>query len=205
MDRKPNLTRLLFLLITPAIVLYPYFSSTGLAKTVTLGWDANSEPDLEGYAIYRNPDSSGPPYKYDDTLPEDDLSDPLHPMVTLTGLNEKTKYYVAVTAYDAEGNESYFSNEICFEVVDSTISNCTTSSTASGSSSGSSGGGSGGGGGGGGGGWCFISSVADESNGLPVMFFVLVVVGLVLSYKARRLKGGKPGGWNDTKKLQNPV
>ena len=185
MDRKSNHIRFLLFLIAPAIVLFPYFSSTGLAKTVTLGWDANSEPDIEGYVIYRNPNSSGPPYKHDDTLPEDDLADPLHPMVKLTGLNEKTKYYVAVTAYDTEGNESDFSNEVCFEVVDSTLNNCTTS-TVSDSSSGS------GGGGGGGGGWCFINSIAEKSNGLPVMFCTLVVAGLVLSYKARGLKGGKP-------------
>ena len=195
MDRKSNLIRFLFILIASAIVLFPYFSSTGFAKTVTLGWNANSEPDIEGYVIYRNPGSSGPPYKFDDTLPEDDLADPLHPMVTLTGLNEKTKYYVAVTAYDTEGNESSFSNEICFEVEDSTINNCT-ASTGPGSSSGSSGGGGGGGAG------CFIDSAAEKSNDLPVMFCALVVVALVLGYKSRGLKAGKLGGWNAAKSFK---
>jgi hypothetical protein len=188
MDRKSNLARYSFILIAAAIVLFPFFASTGFGKTVTLGWDANPEPDLEGYVVYHNPGSPGPPYKFSSELPEDDLPNPLSPVVTLTGLKKNTEYFVAMTAYDTEGNESDFSNEVCFEVVDSTLNNCTTS-TVSDSSSGSSGGS---GGGGGGGGLCFINSVAEESNGLTVMFCALAVAGLVLSHRARGLKGGKP-------------
>ena len=186
MDRKSNRSRFLFFLIAPAIVLFPYFASTGLAKNVTLGWNANSEPDIEGYVIYRNPGSSGPPYKYDDTLPEDDLANPLRPMVTLTGLNDKTKYYVAVTAYDTDGNESYYSNEICFEIEDSIIKNCTASSGSVSKSDSSGGGGSGGGGG-----VCFINSIAEKSNSLCVLLIALVVVVLVLISKARKTEGFK--------------
>jgi len=148
--------------------------------SVTLGWDANREPDLEGYVVYRNVGSPGPPYKYDDTLPEDDLVNPLKPTVTLTGLNEKQEYYIAVTAYDTEGYESDFSDEVCVKIVNSAIANCSAGLSASSVSGKSSGGGGGGGGG------CFIESVAEKSNDLPVMFCAFVVVGLVLSYKARK-------------------
>ena len=58
------------------------------AAQATLGWDANPEPDLEGYVVYRNVGSPGPPYGSTSDLPEDDLTHPLQPRVTLTGLNE---------------------------------------------------------------------------------------------------------------------
>jgi hypothetical protein len=87
------------------------------AAKVTLGWDSNSEPDLEGYVIYRKTGSPGPPYDHVDTLPEDDLDDPLHPKVTLTGLKKDQQYYIALTAYNTEGVESDFSDDICVEVV----------------------------------------------------------------------------------------
>ena len=131
MDRKFNFALLLFCLIVPAIFLLPIFAPICFAKVVTLAWDANPEPDLEGYIIYRNADSPGPPYEYSSTLPEDDLLDPLAPEVKLTGLQEDTEYFVSVTAYDNEGNESYFSDEICLEIVDSVIENCSMVSSAS--------------------------------------------------------------------------
>ena len=145
MDRKSNITSfLLCLAIFLAVLFSPLYPSLCLAKKVTLGWDANTEPDLEGYVVYRNVGSPGPPYKYSDTLPEDDLANPLNPMVTMTGLNEHTEYYVAVTAYDTDENESNYSGEVCVEIIDSAIEVC--SSSSSGSSSSSSGGG------------CFIST-----------------------------------------------
>jgi len=145
MDRKSNITSfLLCLAIFLAVLFSPLYPSLCLAKKVTLGWDANTEPDLEGYVVYRNVGSPGPPYKYSNDLPEKDLANPLYPMVTMTGLNEHTEYYVAVTAYDTEENESNYSGEVCVEIIDSAIEVC--SSSSSGSSSSSSGGG------------CFIST-----------------------------------------------
>jgi hypothetical protein len=127
MDRKSNLALFLVCLIFPTILLFPTFSSVCLAKKVTLGWDANPEPDLEGYVIYRNVGSPGPPYKFSSTLPEDDLVDPLHPKVTLTGLSEGKEYYIALTAYNTDGVESRFSNDVCVEIVDSIVETCTSS------------------------------------------------------------------------------
>jgi hypothetical protein len=172
MDRKSNFALFLFCLIVPAILLFPVFSSICLAKVVTLGWDANPEPDLEGYIIYRNVGSPGPPYKFSSTLPEDDLSNPLAPEVKLTGLQENTEYFIAVTAYDTEGNESYFSDEICVEIVDSVIENCTpsvssgaisTSSTASNSSGANSD-------------TCFIDSTAGDLNNAALFGVIFALV-----------------------------
>ena len=177
MDRKSNLALFLFCLIVPAILLFPAFSSVCVAKKVTLGWDANPEPDLEGYVIYRNVGSPGPPYKFSSTLPEDDLVDPLHPRVILTGLNKNTKYYIALTAYNTEGAESSFSDDVCVEIVDSIIENCTSSLSTSGSSTG---GGSGGGAG------CFIKSAGGDVGNtvlLGAMFAVgILVIGAIKVY-----------------------
>jgi hypothetical protein len=90
MDRKSYFIPLLLcLLVILTLLSLSICPSPCLAKKVTLGWDPNPEPDIEGYVVYRNVGSPGPPYKYADTLPEDDLADPLNPMVTMTGLNEK--------------------------------------------------------------------------------------------------------------------
>ena len=109
------------------------------AVNVTFGWDPNDEPDLEGYKVYRNIESPGPPYKYHTKLPEKNLADPLNPMATLTGLKEDTKYYVALTAYNTEGNESRYSDDVCVQIIDSAIELCGSSSSVK-SSSGSGGG-----------------------------------------------------------------
>ena len=77
------------------------------AEQVTLGWDSNPEPELEGYIVYRNTGSPGPPYGYSNDLPEDELADPLHPKITLTGLSDNEEYYIALTAYNTEGKAAF--------------------------------------------------------------------------------------------------
>jgi hypothetical protein len=154
--------------------------SVANAKTVTLGWDSNDEPDLEGYVIYRNANAPGPPYKYSDTLPEDDLDDPLHPQAKLTGLQEGKEYYIALTAYNTEGVESSFSNDICVQVVDNGVELCesSTSSPVTTSSSGGSGGGGG----------CFIAAASNsgsEKNLLPYMLFFIPAIGII-TYSCRK-------------------
>jgi hypothetical protein len=172
MDRKSSFTLFLVCLVAAAILLYPFFASTCLAKNVSLGWDANPEPDLEGYTIYRNVGSPGPPYQFSSTLPEDDLSNPLAPVVTLTGLRENIEYFIAVTAYDTEGNESHFSDQICVEIVDSVIENCSASLIGYNSSSKS--------GGGSGVFACFINSTAGDLNHAALLGEILVFGFLVL-------------------------
>ncbi|MEJ2102327.1 MAG: fibronectin type III domain-containing protein [Desulfobacterales bacterium] len=181
MDRRSNFIFFWCCLVFAAFILLEVFPSPCLAKKVTLGWDANPEPDLEGYVIYRNIGSPGPPFKYADELQENELNNPLNPQVALTGLNEHSRYYIAVTAYDTEGNESYFSDQLCVEIVDSSIESCGIIPSNYGSSSESSGDGRSGGGGGGG---CFISSSAGGSGHARVMaviVIIMLVVGRLLS------------------------
>jgi hypothetical protein len=151
---------LLLLLALPAVVY---------AKQITLAWDANSEPYLEGYKVYYKTGSSGNRVlsNYDGAgltfvgepysgQPADsgfairlqDLPDPTVDPVTCTldGLSDTDEYYFVVTAYaDAGRLESDASNEA------STAARATAS----------------GGGGGGGGGGCLITT-AEDGGGIRV-------------------------------------
>ena len=123
-----------FLLVTPAG-----------AYDLMLQWDPNSEPDVAGYVLYVDDGTSVSTYEYFDTYPLADI-DPDNPSSIITGLQTDQDYYFVLTAYDAEGNESDFSEEIC---VNNGLECASRITSGTGSTSGS---------GGGGGGGCFISS-----------------------------------------------
>jgi hypothetical protein len=103
-----------------AIALPSCFVTQGYAKDVTLGWDANTEPDLAGYKVYYKTGSSGEPYNGTGadqgpsprTLSVGSLGDPNNPAYTLTGLDDNETYYFVVTASNDEGFESDYSNEV---------------------------------------------------------------------------------------------
>ena len=112
----------------------------------TLAWDANDEPDLEGYKLYSRVGNPCPPYNYIATYPEDELANPLIPMVKVTNLEDNKIYYFVVTAYDKEGHESDYSNIIYLNNGQWGSANCSSLGDSSNS------------GGGDGGGGCFITS-----------------------------------------------
>ena len=104
------------------IVCLVYLLSTALfspaegsAYERTFAWDANEEPTLEGYNIYSRIGNPCPPYNHIDTYPENELANPLWPMVKISDLEMDTKYYFVVTAYDIYWNESGYSNIIYLE------------------------------------------------------------------------------------------
>jgi hypothetical protein len=88
------------------------FASVTAAYQITLAWDANTEPDLEGYILYGREWSPCPPYDYIDTYPVTELADPLNPRCKVTDFEKDVIYYFVVTAYDTAGNESDYSNII---------------------------------------------------------------------------------------------
>jgi hypothetical protein len=108
------------------ILLFPllfFFAVTqSYALDVTLGWDANAEPDLAGYKVYYKTGSSGPPYNGTGasqgnspvTVPIGDLADADNPEYTLSGLSDSEVSFFVVTAYDTEVPplESGYSNEV---------------------------------------------------------------------------------------------
>ncbi|MFQ6604417.1 MAG: fibronectin type III domain-containing protein [Fidelibacterota bacterium] len=89
----------------------PYPSKpTGLSAIagdgqVTLEWTANSEPDIATYGIYYGI-ASAPGVKQAET------SDGSATSYSVTGLSNNITYYFRITAIDADGYESDFSNEV---------------------------------------------------------------------------------------------
>jgi hypothetical protein len=77
------------------------------AASIDLEWDPNIEPELAGYKIHWGP-SSG---VYTSSK---DVGN--NTSATITGLDEGKTYYFAATAYDGDGNESGFSNQIAFTI-----------------------------------------------------------------------------------------
>lgn len=82
-------------------------SAEAATKSVTLLWDANTEPDLAGYRLYQG-SAPGGPYS---------LKNALTKVTTTTFVltaTVPTNYYWVLTAVDSSGNESGYSNEVSF-------------------------------------------------------------------------------------------
>lgn len=76
-----------------------------------LSWDPNTQTDLAGYKIYYGTSSGD----YNATPIDVGLTstpDNPHYAVADLGLSRDVRYYFVVTAYDTEGNESDYSNEV---------------------------------------------------------------------------------------------
>jgi len=90
------------------------FQTSSYAKSVTLQWDANSEPDFAGYKIYYDTDS-GALYSGTGAVEGNSPIDVGNVTeYTLTGLADDEVYFFVVTAYDNETPplESTYSNEV---------------------------------------------------------------------------------------------
>jgi hypothetical protein len=99
---------------------------------VTLGWDPNSENDIQGYGVYVSRGSPGPPFEHLGDVFIDELSDPGNPSVTLTEIDWDGTYYFAATAFDSQGNESNYSKQLCVQKAGGTTSLCESDSSGGG-------------------------------------------------------------------------
>lgn len=89
-----------------------------LMGTISLAWDANTEPDLAGYKIHYGLSSGS----YNTTIDVKEESncnngvyDPFKTeccQITLVGFELGKTYYFAATAYDEDNNESAYSDEL---------------------------------------------------------------------------------------------
>ena len=141
------------------LIFLVYLSAAGLISTLDsiasgaaefmLGWDANEETDLDGYEIYFRKGVPGSPYNFLAEVYVDELEDPDNPVVTITDgynglltdiitpvvrmaeLANNTTYHLALTAFDTQGKTSDFSEELCVEVIGTSVVEC--GSTDSGS------------------------------------------------------------------------
>ena len=87
------------------------FALSAVGGTITLAWDPNSEPDLQGYKIYYGTSSRN----YTVTLDVGNVTS-----YTVRDLDESKTYFFAVTAYDTAGNESDYSQEVSGRPKDTT-------------------------------------------------------------------------------------
>ena len=89
---------------------------------VTIAWSPNIESDVEGYKLYYKTGFNGPPYNgvgaTEGDAPiiiwTDELYNPEQPEFTIHGLNENETYHFVLTAYDIDGYESAYSDEVSF-------------------------------------------------------------------------------------------
>jgi len=94
---------------TPTLV-----SITPEHKSLHLAWNVVNNPDIAGYKIWYDTDSTGAPYDGLANYPGENS-----PVVVgncdeyyLEGLVNDTTYYVAITAFDIAGTESSYSSEL---------------------------------------------------------------------------------------------
>ncbi|RPH86396.1 MAG: hypothetical protein EHM75_08025 [Desulfobacteraceae bacterium] len=97
-------------LFPPALFLigvffFLFLSLVGQARAeqVSLAWDANTEPDLGGYRLYYGTASQA----YSQVIDVGNTT-----QVTVSNLNQGVTYFFVVTAYNLQGAESDYSNEI---------------------------------------------------------------------------------------------
>lgn len=105
----PGVTRLLGGILLLALLLNPIpaFSITTPGASVTLAWDGSPSPEVTGYRVYYGAASG----TYTNSVTVGNLT-----TGTVPGLTAGATYYMAVIAFDANGLESTFSNEISYTV-----------------------------------------------------------------------------------------
>jgi hypothetical protein len=87
--------------------------STGYCFSITLIWNANTEADLAGYKLYYGIES----LNYSTFVDVGNVTE-----YTIDNLEERVRYYFALTAYDLSFNESGFSVQYSFRHPGGTIS-----------------------------------------------------------------------------------
>lgn len=87
-------------------LVFLLLASPLIAGDIVISWNANTEPDLTGYKVHYGVAHRvyGTPSDVGNTL-----------TYTITGLTAGT-YYISVTAYDSQGNESDYSYELVEDV-----------------------------------------------------------------------------------------
>jgi hypothetical protein len=144
--------------------------SAALAVDLTLGWDPNSEADLDGYAVYLKEGAAPGGKNIYGHVAIEDLEDPNNPYLAIEGLENGKQYFISLKAYSISGVYSAFSEPICVQFANDNVGLCSSAEADEGS--GSTGGGSGSGGG------CFIKCTANQQFELEyeVIFLALIVI-----------------------------
>jgi hypothetical protein len=118
----------IYILTLLSLCLGPWATSAFCAS-VTLAWDANTEPDLSGYILHYGTASRA----YSQSI---DVGNAIQ--YTISDLQEGVQYFFAVKAYNYDDNQSGFSEELVYTIPtqDSQNNNPAAPSVPSGPSSG---------------------------------------------------------------------
>ena len=87
-----------------------FFPVSAYSADVTLAWDPNTEEDLAGYMLYYGTASR----EYTQRIDVGNVTE-----FTISGIDEYTTYFFAATAYDVDGNESGYSEELIYTIAGS--------------------------------------------------------------------------------------
>jgi hypothetical protein len=178
----------IFFLVFPVVFLLTtcIFFAVANAADVTLAWDANTEGNLAGYKLYYDGDSDTEIYQGTGASEGDspiiiyveDLANADAPDYTLTGLDEGQYYYFSLTAFDTDGLESDFSDEVGAMIgSDDSLGTSTSAVADSGSSDD-----------GGGGGGCFISDTIGANSIAGTDVLMLIIFAAMVGMGCRKRK-----------------
>ena len=95
------------ILLAVFLLLILILPHTAYSAQISLEWDANTEPNLAGYKIHYGVSSGD----YDNTV---DIGN--YTSCTISELQEGQTYYFAASAYDLNGNQSGYSNEVLTQI-----------------------------------------------------------------------------------------
>jgi len=154
--KKPPHFLLILLFCLIAAGLVSSLPSTALGPTeFILAWDANAEADLDGYEIYFRKEVTGATYTFLAEVYVDELEDPDNPMViitdlynglltdlimpvvTISELANNSTYHFALTAFNTQRKISDFSEELCVELIEFSVVECSSADSGSDDSDGS--------------------------------------------------------------------
>ncbi len=94
-------------IVLALVAVAPFLCASARGQSVTLAWDASTDPDVVGYNLYYG----GATQTYTNVVAVGSVTN-----ATVSGLLPGAKYFFAATAIDSVGMESEFSNEISYQV-----------------------------------------------------------------------------------------
>ncbi|MFP4516465.1 MAG: fibronectin type III domain-containing protein [Desulfovibrionales bacterium] len=107
----PKIAKMQLMFLTIFCLSTVFFLSVAHASGVTLEWDHHSDSSIQGYNLH---------YRTDNKEYKKLVDAGYDTQISVSGLSDTT-YHFAVTAYDAEGNESGYSSEVSFDAGSSAV------------------------------------------------------------------------------------
>lgn len=113
--KKGSIFCVIFLLVSLTLEIRTYLAASA-TRDVSLIWSRPPEQDVAGYNVYYGPvsryEDTFDSYLYAENLRQGDYQERNQEVhYVLNSVDANLSYWVAITAYDHDGNESAYSNE----------------------------------------------------------------------------------------------